>query len=178
MRTETVTTANELEAFIPDGLAKQGAESPLAAKIALDLLMFEYAGDAYAVRASSVDGVVPWKAPSPVPGASPRVRGVIQDRGRIVTVLTHPAGRAAALSVEPLRIIVCDTRAGLVGLPATATRAVWSAELAADPVAGAVYDGAKGAYLFIDASRIDGMDSSRGMLEGPTARRQLSERDS
>jgi hypothetical protein len=160
MSTDVSAPVNELEAFIPDGPSHGNDPSPHAAKTVLDLLTFEFAGDAYAVRAGTVDGVVQWKTPSPVPGAGPRVRGVVQDRGRIVTVLTHPAGRVTAPSTDPLRIIVCDTAAGLVGLPASATRAVFSAEFATDPVANGVYDLPSGACTFIDPTRLEEMDSS------------------
>jgi CheW-like protein len=175
MPTDVPATVNELDAFIPNGPAQRSDPSAHAAKTVLDLLMFEFAGDAYAVRAGSVDGVVPWKAPSPVPGAGARVRGVVQDRGRIVTVLSHPAGRATTPSSDPLRIIVCDTPAGLVGLPASATRAVFSAEFATDPVANGVYDLPTGACTFIDAARLDGMESTDDERDAPSARRAGSE---
>ena len=175
MSTDVSETMNELDAFIPNGPAHRNDPSALAGKTVLDLLMFEFAGDAYAVRAGCVDGVVPWKAPSPVPGAGTRVRGVVQDRGRIVTVLAHPAGRATTPSSDPLRIIVCETPAGLVGLPASATRAVSSAEFAAEPVANGVYDLPSGACTFIDPTRLDGMDSTDVEVAAPSARRAGSE---
>ena len=175
MSTEVSATTNELDAFVPNGPAQRNDLSAHAAKTVLDLLMFEFAGDAYAVRAGCVDGVVPWRAPSPVPGAGTRVRGVVQDRGRIVTVLSHPAGRATTASSDPLRIIVCETPAGLVGLPASATRAVSSAEFATEPVANGVYDLPTGACTFIDPTRLDGIESMDDEGAAPSARRTGSQ---
>jgi len=89
-----------------------------------DGLVFEHGGTLFGVDSVRVDAVIPWRAPMPVPGASPAVRGVVQDRGRIVTVLWDPEARPRAEESLPIRIVVCSTRRGLLGLPASATRAV------------------------------------------------------
>jgi chemotaxis signal transduction protein len=139
----------ELEATASSDLETEGLESPEARRVAIDLLMFEHGGEAYAVPAASVEGVIPWRNPAPVPGAAPHVRGVVQDRGRIVTVLCHPTGRNLDSRDEPRRIILCRTPEGLIGLPASITRAVTPATFAMEPKLYGVYAGRDGAYTFV-----------------------------
>jgi hypothetical protein len=143
----------------------------------LDVLMFEHAGEAYAIAASSVDGVVPWRNPAPVPGASSHVLGVIQDRGRIVAVLRHPTGRDVATKDEPRRMILCETNEGLVGLPATVTRAVTSAEYVGEPKPLAVYAGKDGAYTFVAPNRVHSSgehSGAQGGVDDPMTRQQAN----
>jgi chemotaxis signal transduction protein len=144
----------ELDAFASDAVEARGQESTDEGRVTIDVLMFELAGEAYAVPAAAVEGVVPWRNPAPVPGASSHVRGVIQDRGRIVAVLRHPTGRDVEARDEPRRMILCSTPEGLVGLPASVTRAVTQAEYSGEPKLHAVYASKEGAYTFVAPHRL------------------------
>ena len=86
--------ADELEQFLDPHECNAGAQGQAQVAIVCDLLLFDYDGDLYAIPAASVDSVVAWKAPAPVAGTDTRVRGVVQDRGRIVVVMGHPTGEA------------------------------------------------------------------------------------
>jgi chemotaxis signal transduction protein len=158
---------DELDPFVAAADTTREAQDTAEAVVLIEVLMFEYQGDAYAVPARCVAGVVPWKAPAPVPGAPPEVRGVIQDRGQIVTVLAEPGGKAAPERADPLRIIVCSTPRGLLGLPASATRAVRTERFGAEPVARTVYDTAGGAYTFIDPSLLVERSAPSSVLSTP-----------
>jgi chemotaxis signal transduction protein len=144
----------ELDAFASDTVEARGPESADDGRVVIDVLMFELAGEAYAVPAATVEGVVPWRNPAPVPGASSHVRGVIQDRGRIVAVLRHPTGRDVEPKEEPRRMILCMTPEGLVGLPASVTRAVTQADYPGEPKLHAVYASKDGAYTFVAPHRL------------------------
>ncbi|HEX6274819.1 MAG TPA: chemotaxis protein CheW [Polyangiaceae bacterium] len=144
----------ELDAFASDAVEARGPESAGEGRVVIDILMFELADEAYAVPAAAVEGVVPWRDPAPVPGASSHVRGVIQDRGRIVAVLRHPTGRNVEANGEPRRMILCSTPEGLVGLPASVTRAVTQAEYSGEPKLHAVYASKEGAYTFVAPHRL------------------------
>lgn len=90
-----------------------------------EALVFAHGEVLYAVDAVRVDAVIPWRDPMPLPGVDAAIQGVIQDRGRVVTVLGDPEGRRdPPPAARPARIVVCTTRRGLIGLPASATRAV------------------------------------------------------
>ncbi len=89
------------------------------AQTELDILVIVQGRILIGVQASSVDSVVQWQRPEPLPQSSPHVMGVIQDRGRLVAVHRH-----AEMSEPPQRLIVCTTAKGLVGVPATETRHV------------------------------------------------------
>ncbi len=141
---------NELEHFLgPD--EAEAREKELRSTVLRDLLLFEYAGDRYAIAAANIESVVPWKPPVPIPGADARVGGVIQDRGRIVVVMTHPTGRADAKSAgEARRVIICATPRGRVGLPASTTNAVASVPLLSEPAAFSVHDSKNGPFTYLD----------------------------
>jgi hypothetical protein len=126
-----------------------------------DLLLFEFASALYAVPASRAVGVVPFRKPVPVPGVDPRVHGVIQDRGRIIMVLAHPAGRVGVVdsATTPTRVVICTTERGLIGLPALATRAVGRVELDAEPSAFGVCTSNHGAFTYLDP---EGLTESGG----------------
>lgn len=119
-------------------------------RVVKDLLVFEFAKERFAVEASRVDGVVPWKTPARVPGADARVRGVIQDRGRIVVLMAHPAGLQKPSSPDGKRIVVCSTPRGHIGLPATATNSVGPVELLSEPTPLSIYDSKLGAFTYLD----------------------------
>lgn len=139
-----------LDVFIDeDALATHAART--AAVVQRDLLVFEYGRDRFAVEAQRVESVVPWKAPSRIPGADSRVDGVIQDRGRIVVVMAHPAGITPGPNrPEGKRIVVCSTARGHIGLPATSARAVGSFSLGVEPTPLSVHDSPLGAFTFLD----------------------------
>jgi hypothetical protein len=169
--------SGELDAFASEELEQGRPEHVDEGLVVLDVLMFEHDGEAYAIPASSVAGVVPWRNPAPVPGASSHVRGVIQDRGRIVAVLRHPTGRDVATKDEPRRMILCATGEGLVGLPATVTRAVTSAEYVGDPKPLAVYAGKDGAYTFVAPNRFHASgdtSANQTSIDDPSMRHQAN----
>jgi chemotaxis signal transduction protein len=145
-----VTPNDELSEFLePEGAGV--AEQQQRQTVVRDLLLFEYGGHSFAVLAERVDSVVPWKAPAAVPGADARVRGVIQDRGRIVVVMAHPTGqKEAAGEADASRIIICTTSRGHVGLPASLTNNVGPVELEAEPAAYSVHDSPRGPFTFVD----------------------------
>jgi len=118
--------------------------------ITLDLLVFEYANDAYAVAAVCVAGIVPWKTPARVPGVDPRVAGVIQDRGRIVVLMMHPTGRHSPARADAKRIILCSTARGYVGLPASVTRTVGPVDLDCQPGPFSVHDCGGAPFTYLD----------------------------
>ena len=141
---------DELEQFLGSD-ETEAREKELRSTILRDLLLFEYAGDRYAIAAANIESVVPWKAPVPVPGADARVGGVIQDRGRIVVVMTHPTGRPDAKAQgEPRRVIICATPRGRVGLPASTTDAVAAVPLLSEPAAFSVHDSKIGPFTYLD----------------------------
>jgi chemotaxis signal transduction protein len=146
--------ASELEAFRePEDALATPTESSKSA-VSRDLLLFEYDQDLYGIGATCVVGVVPWKVPAIVPGVDARVQGVIQDRGRIVVVMAHPAARVGARpEQEPTRIVVCATARGHIGLPAVATRSVGRVELAVEPVPLSVYESEIGPFIYLDPGR-------------------------
>jgi hypothetical protein len=115
--------------------------------------------------ATSVQSVIPWKTPAIVPGADARIRGVIQDRGRIVTVLNDPSGRAANVAEQPARIIVCEVEGGLVGLPASVTRAVGSVTYPTSPASYCMYDGSAGPHMYLDPEWITRTRTSDDLIE-------------
>jgi chemotaxis signal transduction protein len=118
-------------------------------------LVFELDGALFGVEAHQVDTVIAWREPVPLPRGAASVLGVIQDRGRIVTVLRHPTGTAGRTSAAALlRIVVCGTPRGHLGLPAASARTVGSVELLEEPRHGAVVDGSAGALTFLDADTL------------------------
>ena len=130
---------DELSPFLDPRESMGEDVSDAEVSFAADVLLFDYGGDLFAVPAQTVDSVVAWKAPAPVPGNDARVRGVVQDRGRIVVVMAHPTGQARPEAPgEPKRIVICETPRGHVGVPATTTAAVESLSLPSEPASGSV----------------------------------------
>jgi chemotaxis signal transduction protein len=149
-----IAVTDELHEFLDQewtpGSTKQGQQET----VVRDLLLFEYGGYSFAVPAECVDSVVPWKAPATVPGADSRVRGVIQDRGRIVVVMAHPTGQEGpGGGADGARIIICTTTRGHVGLPAASTNAVGPVELATEPTPYSVHDGLRGPFTYLDPAQ-------------------------
>lgn len=145
---------DELEEFRGADLTADLDHAGITAEVARDLLLFEYASDLYGVEAACVVGVVPWQPPVVVPGADARVSGVIQDRGRIVVVMAHPTAQVGgAPAQDPIRIVMCSTGRGHIGLPASATRNVGRVVLQKEPVALSVYESEFGPFIYLDPSR-------------------------
>lgn len=113
------------------------------------LLVFELEGARFGVEAGDVDAVIAWREPVSLPGASGPVRGVVQDRGRIVSVLHHPASATVTYQDDPRRIIICRTRSGLLGLPASSMRAVSNVEVLGELVPGEPVETDAGNLIFV-----------------------------
>lgn len=133
-----------------------GFESELSAEVeellhAHALLLFDFDGVLMGVPASTVDAVIGWRTPSRLPCATVGIAGVVQDRGRVVTVLESPLATSAPPSgATPHRLIVCKTKKGFVGIPAEATRAVGTVYLAIEPISGEPIDSSEGPLTVVD----------------------------
>lgn len=139
-----------LDAFV-DAEAHLAQAERASAGVPRDLLVFEFGRDRFAVEARRVESVVPWRAPSRIPGTDSRVHGVIQDRGRIVVVMAHPAGVTPGPNPPDGKlIVVCSGARGHVGLPATSARAVGNFSLASEPSQLSVHDSTFGAFTYVD----------------------------
>lgn len=148
--------SDELNQFL-DPAEAVDVQTETQINVLCEVLMFDYEGDLYAVPATCVDSVVAWKAPAPVPGTDARIRGVVQDRGRVVIVMTHPTGEVRPIPVnQPNRIVICDTPRGHLGVPATATTAVEPVSLPGEPTSGSVYDSSRGPFRYLEPSRYPG----------------------
>jgi CheW-like domain len=140
-----------LEAFLDEEAGQKPGLGVAGASVQRDLLLFEYGRDRFAVEARRVESVVPWKPPSRIPGADGRVHGVIQDRGRIVVVMAHPAGITPGPNPPAgKRIVVCSTARGHIGLPASSARAVGPFTLSVEPTPLSVHDSPLGAFTYLD----------------------------
>ncbi len=116
-----------------------------------DVLLFELGGVTFALRAQQVEEVIAWRAPLPLPRTDPRVMGIIQDRGRIVVIMSAPLADPA---VTPLRIVVCRTQRGYLGLPAGKTRCVAAVKVYGELVPKAVVDTSEGVVTFLDVTHL------------------------
>lgn len=142
---------SNLDVFIDHDAVELAGRQTKAANVQRDLLVFEFGRDRFAVEARRVESVVPWKPPSRIPGADARVQGVIQDRGRIVVVMAHPAGVTPGPNPpEGKRIVVCNTARGHIGLPATNARAVGAFSLSVEPTPLSVHDSPLGAFTYLE----------------------------
>lgn len=144
---------DQLRAFRDEtGGENEAPEGP--PRTPFDLLTFRYQNNLLAVRAHQVSRVIGWRAPFPVPGGAAAVAGVVQDGGRIVVVLHHPAGIALPPREPPARIVVCDTKKGPIGLPAMETRSVGAVPLPAPPAGGDLLETEDGVATFLDVDDI------------------------
>lgn len=132
----------------------------------LDLLLFELGAVTFALRAQQVAEVIAWRAPLPLPRADPRVMGILQDRGRIIVILSAPLAEPAA---APLRIVVCRTQRGYLGLPAGKTRCVAAVKVFGELVPKAVVDTSEGVVSFLDVTHM--LDASEGAPQPSVAPR-------
>jgi chemotaxis signal transduction protein len=148
---EAPPLAAGLDVFIDEEASLAKASQANAVTFERDLLVFEFGRDRFAVEARRVESVVPWKPPSRIPGTDSRVHGVIQDRGRIVVVMAHPAGITPGPNPpDGKRIVVCSTARGHIGLPATTARAVGAFSLRVEPTPLSVHDSPLGAFTYLD----------------------------
>lgn len=123
---------------------------------ARELLVFAFGDVLFAVDAVAADTVIAWREPMPLPGVVAEVLGVVQDRGRIVTVVSHPTGTASGVSAPASRIIICSTPTGHLGLPATSTRGVASFAIPETLDANQVFDTSWGPATLVKPSEIAG----------------------
>ena len=148
---------------------KNGADSNTPRGDAADqhVLVFSYGQVLFAVPARVAETVIRWQDPMPLPGASAAFMGVVQNRGRIVTVMRHPAGTSGQEMPALTRIIVCATPRGHLGLPASGTRGVIEvAGVALKP--SAVFDSTFGPVTFVAPDEI--VHRLTGVAEGAHAR--------
>lgn len=142
---------DELSAFRGDRADDTAEEQVLERR---DLLLFELDGALYGVRARDVTNVIAWRPPAPVPQGGPHVLGLVQDAGRVVVVVTHPASLSTEPPAQPSRIVLCDTRQGLIGLPATTARSVEPVGLKTSPAHGELFDTPAGAAVYVEPTRV------------------------
>ena len=143
----------DLSDFLDETHAAETLDEHPELGVTRDLLVFEYGKERYAVAAEQVDAVVSWREPAPIPGAPAHIRGVIQDRGRIVVLLAHPNGQATRDTTEQRRVIICKTERGFLGLPATVTNSVASVQLREELTRTSLHDSAFGPFTFLDPER-------------------------
>lgn len=105
----------------------------------------------YALQARQVEDVIPWRTPLPLPRADRRVRGILHDRGRITTILGASPDCEQA---EQLRIAICRTNRGYMGLPAGRTRCVNAVDVYGELAHRAVDDSSEGVVTFLDSAQI------------------------
>ncbi|WP_437690325.1 chemotaxis protein CheW [Sorangium sp. So ce176] len=134
---------------------------------ALDLLLFDSGRVTFALRAKQVEEVIAWRAPAPLPRVGPRVRGILQDRGRIVVIVSVPLAEPAE---APLRIVVCRTARGYLGLPAGKTRCVAAVEVFGELSPDVVVDTSEGKVTFLDVTHL--LDAAGGAPQPVAAPRE------
>jgi len=129
------------------------------------VLIFEYEDTLFSVDLDSVDSIIEWQSPAPIPRSHPAIRGVIQDKHRIISVLQHPTGRAGT-DEDGTRITVCATPFGLVGIPTERTLHLGPIELSSRLVTGVPVESSFGFLLHLDVSNI----LSQILGEGPESK--------
>ena len=142
---------DELEAFRDDAADADATRAVLEHR---ELLLFELDGVSFGVLARDVSNVITWRPPAPIPQAGPQVLGLVQDAGRIVVVVRHPSASSTAAPTKPTRLVICETRHGLVGLPATTARNVENLALARAPVHGELFESPGGAAVYVEPERL------------------------
>ncbi|WP_437532112.1 chemotaxis protein CheW [Sorangium sp. So ce726] len=130
----------------------------LRERAVVDFLLFELGAVTFALRAQQVEEVIAWRAPMPLPRTDPRVMGILQDRGRIIVIVSPVLAEPAA---TPLRIVVCRAARGYLGLPAGKTRCVAAIKVFGEPAPNAVVDTSEGAVTFLDVTHlVDASDAA------------------
>lgn len=144
--TDSLSAFREVSTGETVGAARSGVKRAL--------LLFEFDEALLGVPAESVDAVIAWRKPAPLPCATSGFAGVVQDRGRIVAVLDSPVAGSARGPRAARRLIVCVTPRGFVGLPADGTRGVAVVELAAAHSGDALVDSSEGPLVVVDPSAL------------------------
>ena len=147
---------DRLEAFRGEDNAGTSDE---AASFGRTLLVFRLGPHLVGVDADSVDSVIGWKDPAPLPGGSNRFLGVVQDRGRIVAVTKDALETRLELS-DCRRLVVCRSGRGLVAFPATETDAVEEVSFPVEPLPGRTEESTRGPITLIDPTAY--VESSHG----------------
>lgn len=142
---------DELDAFRDEAADAAAASAPVEQR---ELLLFELDGAVFGVLARDVSNVITWRAPAPIPQAGAHVLGLVQDAGRIVVVVRHPSASTAAAPTKPTRIVICETRHGLLGLPATTARTVENVSLPHAPAHGELFESPAGAAVYVEPERL------------------------
>jgi hypothetical protein len=143
-----------LEEFVDGAWDEESSDAKQGTDWHIDSFLFRFGENTYALRAADVVGVIPWRTPVPLPRSDPRVGGVIQDRGRIVVLMAHPTGEPrTAGEFDPVRVIICPTECGYVGLPATATLLVGPVRYRSEPQPLETVDTDSGPVTFLDPAR-------------------------
>ena len=143
--------SDDLDAFRDDD---DDAKASDAAVEHRELLLFELDGSVFGVLAREVSNVITWRAPAPIPQAGAQVLGLVQDAGRIVVVVRHPSGSSPDDPQKPTRIVICETRHGLLGLPATTARTVEDVALPRAPAHGELFESPAGAAVYVEPERL------------------------
>ncbi|WP_437992479.1 chemotaxis protein CheW [Sorangium sp. So ce145] len=139
-------------------LRDDAPDKGLHERAVVDFLLFDMGAVTFALRARQVEEVIAWRAPLPLPRTDPRVMGILQDRGRIIVIVSPVLAEPAA---TPLRIVVCRAARGYLGLPAGKTRCVAAVEVFGEPVPNAVVDTSEGAVTFLDVTHlVDASDAA------------------
>ncbi|XXX78425.1 chemotaxis protein CheW [Sorangium sp. So ce134] len=161
---EPLTQVHELLGLRDDAPDKGPRE-----QAAVDLLLFDLGAVTFALRAQQVEEVIAWRTPLPLPRADPRVMGILQDRGRIIVIVSAPPTPLAEPAAAPLRIVVCRTQRGYLGLPAGKTRCVAAVKVLGELVPKAVVDTGEGVVTFLDVSHL--LDAPEGAPQPSVAPR-------
>ncbi len=148
---QTSVMTDDLAAFRDDTADADASRAPVEHR---ELLLFELDGAMFGVLAREVSNVIPWRAPAPIPHAGPQVLGLVQDAGRIVVVVRHPSASSTAAPAKPTRIVICETRHGLLGLPASNARTVESVAFPSAPAHGELFESSAGASVYVEPERL------------------------
>ncbi len=108
-------------------------ENQIKPPAALDVLLFQLAGELYALPSADVREVIRYRTFTPVPGAPPTIPGILSQRGSILPVVAlHPLlGLESAPITRATRLVIvahddigmallAETVLDLVALPAGA----------------------------------------------------------
>ncbi|MEL6545374.1 MAG: chemotaxis protein CheW [Myxococcota bacterium] len=121
------------------------------------MLIFLIDEHRYCIDARAVESVVAWREPTELPGGHQRIWGVLQDRGRVITIVRHPFPdhRSPVHSDErPLRTLVTPTSAGHIGVVASQTFEIEALSLGRMPAHGATLETTRGPATLIECESI------------------------
>lgn len=104
----------DLSAFVDEGIAGQGDGAGAAQSLPVVMFTFDDAG--YVLAADRAVAIIPMRPITRLPGAHAGFAGALQDRGRIIALLSHPLAVGGAHAAGT-RVIVCQVERGLLGIP-------------------------------------------------------------